>query len=180
MTVYICRGKRGDRALWKMEEDKTADPLGMFPLANWISMTDLHFHMDRESRGGESHGEIVTGKLIFERDPTSDSEGWTTRILLVSTVLTTKSRPRIRSYDTRKTCVFFFLLMAQFYAVDFFFLLTSQFYAVRDRWRSTCRNFSFELLRSAAPSKISIRTGCTVQLLLSTLPPTIIVWLGTD
>lgn len=37
---------------WKgRAEDKTADPLGIFPLANWISMTDLHFHMDREPRG---------------------------------------------------------------------------------------------------------------------------------
>lgn len=32
----------------KGKADKTADPLGMFPLANWISMTDLHFHMGRE------------------------------------------------------------------------------------------------------------------------------------
>lgn len=64
MTVYVRRGKRGDRALRKMEEDKTADPLGMFPLANWISMTDLHFNMGREFRGsgrkprGNCHREI--------------------------------------------------------------------------------------------------------------------------
>lgn len=52
----------------KGRADKTADPLGMFPLANWISMTDLHFHMGRsEQKGGESRREVVTGKLIFER-----------------------------------------------------------------------------------------------------------------
>lgn len=51
----------------KGKADKTADPLGMFPLANWISMTDLHFHMGREQEGGENRQEVVTGKLIFER-----------------------------------------------------------------------------------------------------------------
>lgn len=69
MTVYIYRAKRrGDRALsekWegKSGKDKTADPLGMFPLANWIPMTDLHFHMGREPKGGrarESHGEKLS------------------------------------------------------------------------------------------------------------------------
>ncbi|KYQ57996.1 hypothetical protein ALC60_03046 [Trachymyrmex zeteki] len=58
----------GEReGLKKERADKTADPLGMFPLANWISMTDLHFHMGREQEGAESHQEVVTGKLIFER-----------------------------------------------------------------------------------------------------------------
>jgi len=41
----------GEReGLEKERADKTADPLGMFPLANWISMTDLHFHMEVVSR----------------------------------------------------------------------------------------------------------------------------------
>lgn len=52
---------------WKGRADKTADPLGMFPLANWIPMTDLHFHMGR--RGRESRREVVAEKLIFERAP---------------------------------------------------------------------------------------------------------------
>jgi len=53
----MCRGEKGEErgSSKKGRADKTADPLGMFPLANWISMTDLHFHMGREQEGAESH-----------------------------------------------------------------------------------------------------------------------------
>lgn len=70
---------------------------------------------------GESHGEIVTGKLIFERDRSfvSDNEGWTTRILLSVDCL--DNRIQIQTSKSIVKHVYFFLSMLQFYAVDFNF-----------------------------------------------------------
>lgn len=149
----------------KERADKTADPLGMFPLANWISMTDLHFHMGREQEGAESHQEVVTGKLIFERgrspiDRRRRADRETFAPIDCPDSQSRNSESASVSIYRNKTRVSSSADVTILYRRHRFFSLRRES-DVGDR--STRRNSSFELVSSGGgPSEISIRTGCTV------------------
>lgn len=136
----------------------------MFPLANWISMTDLHFHMGRsEQKGGESRREVVTGKLIFERGHTAPSTGETKGRSRNFRVNCPDSREaRIPNRFRNRSIVYgVFLRRCYNFIPSTSIPFASSRIDVSDR--STRRNSSFELVPNGGePSEISIRTGCTV------------------